>query len=272
MDIKAIIDNKKFIPDHLKDQFFLIDNSVIDDLVNFAEVDKDDVVLEIGAGFGNLTREIAKCAKKVIAFEIDKSFKPYLKNLPKNVELHFEDAWDYVKLHGKFKKKKAYNKVVSNLPYSFCEKFLHNLTFLEYDKVVLLVPLKFVNKIKENGIFSSFFECNLKEIVAKDKFYPVPRTNSAVINLLKLKDPLGEKNLSLFLRQYIYQHERQKVKNSIKEGLIIFAKRAYSKSLTKNEARKFITGAKLENSLLDEAPNSNEVYAKISDKFTQNLI
>lgn len=272
MNIKAIIDNKKFIPDHLKDQFFLIDNSVVDDLVNFAEVDKNDVVLEIGAGFGNLTREIAKRAKKVIVFEIDKKFKPFLKDLPENVELHFEDAWDYVKLHGKFNKKKTYNKVVSNLPYSFCEKFLHNLTFLEYDKVVLLVPLKFVNKIKENSIFNSFFVCDLKEIVAKDKFYPIPRTNSAVIDLLKIEDPLKEKKLALFLRQYIYQHEGQKVKNSIREGLIVFAQKAHGKSLTKNEARKLIVGAELKESLLDETPKSDEVYAKISDKFIQNLI
>ncbi|MGA2911095.1 MAG: rRNA adenine N-6-methyltransferase family protein [Candidatus Levyibacteriota bacterium] len=272
MDIKAKTAAKDFIPDPLKDQFFLIDKVVIADLVNFAEVDKDDVVLEIGAGFGNLTREIAKRAKKVIAFEIDKNFKPYLKSLPKNVELHFEDAWDYVRLHGKFKKKKVFNKVVSNLPYSFCEKFLHNLTFLEYDKVILLVPLKFVNKIKRNGIFSSFFEGDLKEVVDKDKFYPVPRTNSAIIDLLKLKDPLEEKNLALFLRQYIYQHEKQKVKNSIREGLIVFAKQAYNKGLAKNEARKLIAGAELEKNLLDEAPNSNEIYAKISYKFAQRLI
>ena len=188
MDIKAKIESKKFVPQPLKDQFFLVDEKIIDDLIKFGEVNNADTVLEIGAGFGNVTKEIARSAKKVIAFEIDKRFKPYLDNLPKNVDLHFEDAWDYVQLHGKFEKRRVFNKIISNLPYSFCEKLLHNLTFLEYEKVVLLVPLKFVNTIKENGIFSSFFECVLLETVSRNSFFPVPKTNSFYVVVYKFQD------------------------------------------------------------------------------------
>ena len=272
MDIKAKIESKKFVPQPLKDQFFLVDEKIIDDLIKFGEVNNADTVLEIGAGFGNVTKEIARSAKKVIAFEIDKRFKPYLDSLPNNVDLHFEDAWDYVQLHGKFEKRRVFNKIISNLPYSFCEKLLHNLTFLEYEKVVLLVPLKFVNTIKENGIFSSFFECVLLETVSRNSFFPVPKTNSALIDLRKLKDPLKEKNLPLFLRQYIYQHEDAKVKNSLREGLIVYSRLVNNKDLTKNEARKIIAGTKLKNELLDQAPNSFEIYNEISLKFTSDII
>ena len=87
-------------------------------MIDSADLDKNDVVLEIGAGTGNLTKKIAKRAGRVIAFEIDKKFKPFLSRLPKNSKVHYENAWKYVQLHGKFKKKKEYNKVVANLPYS----------------------------------------------------------------------------------------------------------------------------------------------------------
>ena len=271
-DIKTQLDSLGIVPDVSKDQFFLADNAVINRMVEIADINKNDVVLEIGAGLGNLTRVLAKNTKKVIAFEIDKRFKLFLSNLPKNVEIHYEDAWEYVQLHGKYKKSKEYNKIVSNLPYSFCEKFLHNLTFLNYDKAILLVPLKFVNKIQTNGIFNSFFNCELKEIVNKNKFYPVRKTNSALIDLKKLPDPIKEKNLSLFLKQYIYQHEGQRVKNSIREGLIIFAKQIHNINLTKNESRDLINSSGIDSSLLNQIPSSNEIYNQISLKFASDII
>ncbi len=271
MDIKRILGNKKFDPDPLKDQFFLIDDNVAERLVGYADLCENDTVLEIGTGFGNITDLIAKNAKKVISFEIDKRFRPYLKDLPENVDLRFTDAWDYVRLKGKFKKKKEYNKIISNLPYSFCEKLLHNLTFLEYDRVILLVPLKFVNTIRENRIFGSFFICELKETVSKNSFYPKPRTNSAIIDLVKIQDPVETKNISLFLRQYIYQHEEQKTKNSLREGLIKFYANALHKNLTKNQARNIIQGASIDQLLLEQKPLDDEIYRQVGLKLSDTI-
>src|SRR5258708_16524722 len=101
-------------PDPLKDQFFLTDEKIIQKIIEAAELNKKDVVLEIGAGTGNLTKEIAKKVDHVIAFEIDEQFKSTLNSLPRNVELHIESASNYVELNGKWRKKKEYNKVVSN--------------------------------------------------------------------------------------------------------------------------------------------------------------
>ncbi len=263
MDVKGLLEKYKIKPDPLKDQFFLEDEETIKAMIDLAELTKKDVVLEVGAGIGNLTGEIAKKAKKVIAFEIDKQFLPFLTKLSRNVEVHYENAWSYVQGHGKWKQKRKFNKVISNPPYSFIEQFLHNLTFLEYDKVIFLVPLKFIRTIEENPIFSSFFKPELKFIVAKEKFYPEPRTNSAVINLLKLPDAIKTKNLGLFLRQYMYQHEEQKTKNSLMEGLIKFAKIAYGKSLTKNQAREILKKSKIDKDLL-EIPPADEIYLKSS--------
>ena len=267
MDLQKKLENLKIKPSPSKDQFFLTDEETIKKIVDFADLNKKDVVLEIGAGSGNLTAEIAKRAGKVIAFEIDKRFKPFLDKLPENVEIRYEDAWNSVQGHGKFKQKKEYNKVVSNPPYSFIEPFLHNLTFLEYDKVVLVVPLRFLKKTAKWGIFGSFFKAKVLLEVPKEKFYPIPRTNSAVIDLIKLPDPIKTKNLGLFLRQYMYQHEQQLVKNSLMEGVIKYLKLVHLKNVTKNEARKIISESGIGKDLLEKHPDNPEIYELTQEKF-----
>lgn len=262
-DLKKV----KIIPNPLKDQFFLIDKKIIQKTIDFTELTNKDIVLEVGAGVGNLTKELAKKANRVIAFEIDERFKIFLSKLPKNVETHYEDAWNYVQMHGKWHKKKIYNKVVSNLPYSFMEQFLHNLTFLDYDKVILLIPTKAVSMIKENGIFASFFSPEILLEVPKEKFYPIPNTNSALINLVKLPDPIETKNLGRYLRQRMYQHEDQLVKNSLMEGLITYQRIIFGKNMTKNEARKIISEKNIPQELLEQSPNSSKVYFLIEEKF-----
>lgn len=267
MDIQNLLERYKIDPDVTKDQFFVDDDDLIKRIVDFAEICDRDVVLEVGAGTGTLTKELAKKAKRVIAFEIDNRFKPVLDNLPKNVDLHYENAWEYIQLHGKYRHKKEYNKVVSNLPYSFAEQFLHNLTFLEYDKVILMVPIKMVNKISENPVFGSFFETKLLLEVPKQKFYPMPKTNSAVIDLVKLPDPRETKNSGLFLRQYMYQHEQQLVKNSLMEGIIKYARLVHKKSVTKNEARKIVSEKITDKALLEKLPDNPEVYKLVEEVF-----
>lgn len=264
---QTLLEKHKIVPDQLKDQFFLVDEDIVKQMVDFAELNKDDVVLEIGAGIGNLTRELAKKAGKVIAFEIDERFKPLLSDLGENVDLRFEDAWEYIQLHGKFWKRKEYNKVVINIPYSFAEKFLHNLTFLQYDKVILLLPKSFVNKIEDNPVFGSFFK--IKELIKvdKSKFYPAPRTNSVVLELIKLPDATNSKNLALFLRQFIYQFEENKVKNSLREGLIKYKFLTEGKRLTKKEAKRIVGDSGIDKDLLERAPDNKKIYEEISHQF-----
>ncbi len=261
MNIKQTLNKYKIAPDLGKDQFFLTDTKIIKKAIEFADLNKNDTVLEIGAGPGNLTKKLAEKAGRVIAFEIDTRFKPLLKSLPKNTEVRYENAWKYIQLRGKWKKKKEYNKVVSNIPYSLTEPFLHNLTFLNYDKVILLVPIKFLKKIDKHSIFGSFFQTKILLKVPKESFYPTPRTNSVLIELIKLPDPLKTKNSGLFLRQYIYQHENQLAKNSLMEGIIKYSDIVHSKKVTKNEARNIISKQNIPKELLEKTPSNPSIYS-----------
>jgi len=266
MNVLTVLQKNNLSPNPLKDQFFLIDDEILTHIVNLAELSSEDVVLEVGAGIGNLTDKLSEKAGRVISFEIDDRFKPILDKLPKNVEMHYENAWNYVQLHGKFRKRKEYNKIVSNLPYSFSEQFLHNLTFLEYDKAILLIPVSLSKKINSHHIFSSFFQSIELIKVPSSKFFPGPNTGSVVIELKKLPDAIKTKDLPRFLRQYVYQREEQKVKNSLREGLIDFYKLALDLPLTKREAIEIIQKSGITARLLEVLPSGPKIYEEISEK------
>lgn len=249
------------------DQHILVDENTLNEVVNLAELNENDIVLEVGAGPGNLTHKLSQKAGKVIALEIDRKFEPDLKTLSDNVEIIWGNAVDYFQMNGKFHHTKNYNKIVANPPYSLCEPLLHNLTFVQYDKVILLVPMGFAEKAKANPVFNSFFAVEEKLQVPKANFNPPPRTESVVINLIRLPDPVVTKNRELFLRQYLYKHEGQKAYNALTEGLILFARLAENKTLTKNEAREIIDNINIPVDLLESTPNSPEIYDMVKNSF-----
>lgn len=250
-------------PNPIKDQFFLEDLSILKKIVGFADLNRDDVVLEVGAGTGNLTKELAKKAGKVIAVEIDPQFKLDLDKMPGNVKVRIEDAHLTAAGGGKFRKKKEYNKIVSNIPYSIGEWFLHNLAFVVYDKCILLVAKKFAKSIKVNPIFSSFYRVEEKLEVPKNKFSPAPKTDSVVIDLIKLPDPIETRNLALYLRQYMYQREEWKAKNALREGLIAYSREVFGKKLTKTLAREIIRNSAISEELLEKQPDNKEIYEAV---------
>lgn len=271
MNTKKELSKFDISPDPLKDQFLLDDEEIIQKIVDFADLTKKDVVLEIGAGIGNLTRELAQKAGKVITFEIDERFKPILADLPQNIEVVWDNAWKHIQMRGKYPHRHAlgYTKVVANPPYSLVEPLMHNLTFVFWDKVILLVPLKFLRKVEENPVFGSFFKVKKLLDVPKEKFFPVPKSNSVVIELVKLPDSVQSKNLGLFLRQYMYRHESQLVKNSLMEGVIKYEKLVHSKKVTKNAARKMVSESGIPTKLLEsKAFDRSEIYKEVEKAYS----
>ena len=59
-------------------QNFLIDLHVLDKIINYSDITKEDLVIEVGPGIGSLTQVLAEKAKKVFAIEIDKNLIPIL--------------------------------------------------------------------------------------------------------------------------------------------------------------------------------------------------
>lgn len=213
-------------------QNFLINQKVLTQIVNSANLSKKDVVIEIGAGFGNLTVSLSKKAKKVIAFEIDKKLTEILKKNAqniKNIEIFNQDIrkidLDRVVM------KKPY-KIIANIPYYLTSFLLRKLFSLKNrPKIILFLVQKEVarriiarppkmNLLALNAQMHSQVKI-LKE-VKKGNFWPRPDIDSTLIMFKTKKekeiDCLNPEIL-LKLAKIGFSNKRKQLKNNLKKAL-----------------------------------------------------
>jgi 16S rRNA (adenine1518-N6/adenine1519-N6)-dimethyltransferase len=179
-------------------QNFLIKESVLKKISSFAEIKESDFVLEIGAGFGNLTKELAKKAKKVLAIEKDKRMvnlaKEFLKDF-KNVEILNEDI---LKIDlSELNLPKGY-KVVGNLPYYISKPIIQKFLKIKEKPslMIFLVQKEVAQRIcakapKTNflALFVQFYaKAEILDYVKKDYFWPKPKVDGAILKIESLKN------------------------------------------------------------------------------------
>ena len=180
-------------------QNFLTDVNIIRKIVETAEVDKNDLVLEIGPGIGALTAQLAEKAGKVIAVEIDRHLlAPLSETLGDygNVQvIHADimqtDLWELTAdWDGSL-------KVVSNLPYYITTPIIMGLleSGISWHLLVFMVQKEVVNRIvampgtKDYSALSVavryYAEPKLSFYVSRNCFIPKPDVDSAVVKLKK---------------------------------------------------------------------------------------
>ncbi len=186
-------------------QNFLIDQNVVDEIIEKAEVNKDDLIIEIGPGLGNLTSPLLENAGKVICIELDPKMVSILTDrfsLYKNFELINEDVLkvDINKLINDNSEYKT-AKVVANLPYYITTPIIMKLLEdkLNLDSITVMVQKEVAERLadhpggKEVGAitYSINYYTNPEIIidVPRDCFVPSPNVDSAVIKLNVLKEP-----------------------------------------------------------------------------------
>lgn len=210
------------------DQHFMTDSEWLIRITNIADLNKTDVVLEIGGGTGNLTTYLRKIAKHVYVIEkdtqlispLEEKFKKF-----KNVTVICGDA-----TVAEFP---ACTKWVSNLPYTICEPLMWRLTREKMELAVLVVPKKFVEKIigktpsRLHLLMQNFFTIEVFEDVPPSAFDPPPHTMSTIIRL----KPKTEGNF--FLREFLSQFDK-KTKNALRWMLV-------QSGMTKKDAAEQIT-------------------------------
>ena len=248
-ETKTLLIKYHLSPDLLLHQNFCVDGAVLDVVVDAGALTKEDIVLEIGAGTGLLTKKLAEKVKKVIAIEKDERLKPALQeNLRggfpnKKIEIIFADALEILS------KRKDYNKIIANIPYQLAEPLLSLLCTApeversierSIERTILMVPKKFAVHVQEHPYFSAFFQFQWVQEVPREAFYPPPKVISAILVVTKKKN-VGKKD---FLLQQLYLQREKKLKNALREACIALAVRE-GKELTKKEAKKMIGVLKL---------------------------
>ncbi len=211
---------------HYKKRFgqnFLNSKRFAERIIDFADID-GEVVLEIGAGKGILTRYIAQRAKKVFAVEIDKNLAAMLKemDLPNCRIMHD----DFLKLDLKKFPKLV---IIGNIPYSvstsILEKLIAQRNFLK--RAVLTVQKEYGQRLcaevgsRQYGALTLSVNCFyqiVKGFMIPARFFsPQPKVSSVVISLIKKKPLLKINNETTFFEfvRGIFRYRRKSLKNAI---------------------------------------------------------
>lgn len=215
-------------------QNFLIDKRVIKKLIEAANLKPKDVVLEIGPGIGNLTQELAKKVKKVIAVEKDQKMVEILKETLKdyeNVEIIKEDILK-LDLRTYNLKPKIY-KVVGNLPFYLTAPVIRK--FLEAVEVkprqMTLVVQKEVGqricaRTPDMSILAVSVQFYAKpeiiDYISKKSFWPSPKVDSAILQIAPLINTDRKLiNADLFFRivKAGFSQPRKQLINNLSKGL-----------------------------------------------------
>lgn len=238
-------------------QNFLISQETIDAIIEHAQISKDDIVIEIGAGMGFVTEQLVKHAKKVIAIELDEDAIRELKKIPcDNLEIIHQDILktDLSELVGKLgflpQQSRVGSlthhhkvKIVANIPYYITSPIiahllgeiddLNNANRNLISDIILMVQYEVAQRIvatekspsKQYGlltILSQFWaDCEIIKKVGRKCFYPAPKVDSALVKMVVRQEPkLKLSNYSHFRRtiKAAFSQRRKNIKNCLLSG------------------------------------------------------
>lgn len=203
-------------------QNFLIDSNVLNKQITYADLKGTDIVLEIGAGIGTLTRRLADHAKKIIAVEKDPNLLDALKEQCAkcdNVKIIHDDI---LKLDIP-----PFTKVVSNIPYSISSPLTFKLLTYDFDYAILTYQLDFAERLTAKVGSSEYSRLSVTayyrakveilEEISREAFYPTPQINSAFVKITPHPPPflIEEENLFFEVVRAIFNRKNRKVKTML---------------------------------------------------------
>lgn len=218
-------------------QNFLIDDTVISDIVEGAEIKQDDLVIEIGPGLGCMTAILLEKAKKVICIELDRKMIKVLNDrfiAYDNIELINEDILkiDLNKIIKGEKEKYKFKcvKIVANLPYYITTPIIMKLLEdnLDIESITVMIQKEVADRLieipggKNTGAitYTVYYYSESKKIrdVENTSFIPMPEVTSEVINLKIRKNPIVEvENKKIFFNiiKCAYMQRRKTLLNGL---------------------------------------------------------
>jgi len=219
-------------------QNFLVDGGAINKIIEAADLQPDDTVLEVGPGLGVLTKELAKRAKKVIAVEKDKNMVEILKKSIGStygnyggVKIILGDIREIKNLKLKIKN----YKVVGNLPFYLTAPVVRQ--FLELADVgrpqvslmVLVVQKEVGQRIcskppRMNLLAVSvqvYAEPKIISYISKESFWPSPDVDAAIIKITPKPQSLRTPDVRKFFAivKAGFSQPRKQLINNLSSGL-----------------------------------------------------
>lgn len=264
-------------------QNFLTDKNIIDEIVASAQINPNDLVVEIGPGIGVITTEAAKYAKKVIAVEIDKNLIPILKETlegRENIEVINQDILktDVNSLIDSCSENFTGVKILGNLPYYITTPIIMKLLEdgVKADSITIMMQKEVADRInalpgtKAYGALSVAVQyyCTAEAVVnvPKEVFIPRPKVDSTVLRLqIRKEKPVLLENREMFFKcvKAGFGQRRKTLLNSLM-GI---------DGITKEIVRKALDEVGIDSSrraetldLKEFAELSNEIFSRLTEK------
>lgn len=265
-------------------QNFLIDDNVLQDIVDGAEIGKDDLVIEIGPGLGSLTKILLEKAKKVLCIELDKKMVKILCerfSIYNNLEIINEDVLR-INLNELIKKEREEDnniknvKIVANLPYYITTPIIMKLVEndLDIESITVMIQKEVAERLiaipssKETGAitYTIYYYCESKKIreVENTCFIPEPEVTSEVISLKLRNNPavqVKDKKVMFNIIKSAYMQRRKTLLNSLTSVGVFKTKEQGIAILKKLGLREDI---RPENMKIED-------FAKLTDLFLNNI-
>ena len=212
-------------------QNFLIDSSVIKDIVGLINPQDEDKILEIGPGLGSITFPILDKINKIDVIEIDPDMVGFLNksNYSKKINIHTNDI---LKIENNFFNN--FNKIIGNLPYYISSEILIKICNInnKNKKIYFMLQKEVAERISSppgNKIYGRlsiiiqyFYDVEKLFDVAPNSFNPPPKINSSIVELIPKKE-FKEKILNFVnfekITKLAFGQKRKTIKNNFREVL-----------------------------------------------------
>jgi len=209
-------------------QNFLSDPSILARIISSANLSSEDTVVEIGPGLGRMTRMLAEQVERLIAIELDHDLFQKLAGdfiAYRNVEIVHGDVLRYP-----FEALDVF-KVVANIPYYITTPIIFRLLDAKQNlrSMTLTIQKEVAQRIvatpgsKDYGVLSISTQYHtaseLKFIIPKEVFRPVPKVDSAVVHMtIRSKPPVSVRDEKLLFNiiRMTFSQRRKTLSNSLK--------------------------------------------------------
>lgn len=208
-------------------QNFLVNPGVLDKVVKAAELDKDDIAIEVGPGTGVLTEKLSEKVRRVISVEKDRRLIEGLENKFAGSNVEIVEA-DVLKFNpGSYPLMAGGYKIIGNIPYYITSHLLKTI-FEKWPRpelVVLMVQKEVAQRIVTKpphmnllALSVQFYaEPKIISYVSRGSFRPIPKVDSAIILLTSKIKTADEKQKEQFFKiiKRAFAGKRKQLKNTV---------------------------------------------------------
>jgi 16S rRNA (adenine1518-N6/adenine1519-N6)-dimethyltransferase len=232
MDARRLLEQWNLRPSKGLGQNFLTDQAILEKIVAAAELGSDDVVLEIGAGLGTLTKQLAQAAGCVVAVELDERLMNVLRDVLADCETVTLVQGDILALDPAALVGGSEYQVVANLPYYITSAVLRHLleASLRPRRIVVTVQREVAERIVAQPGQMSLLAVSVQFYgqpqmlfrIKPGSFYPSPGVESAVVRVdLYDAPPVDVENVDVFFRvvKAGFSQRRKQLRNTLAAGL-----------------------------------------------------